>query len=1305
MSGKTCKHLWRAVLVKYSANFLAVLLAVSRVSGGVARAQLSGTGAISGTVQDTSGAVVPGAKVTATNVNTAVSTERVSTDAGDYNITPLIPGIYMVTVTAQGFEGFTQQNITVDALSTVSVNVKLTVGRESETVTVSSAPPMLSTTDATLGGVMDNEMYSNLPLMMGQGNNNDQRRSTDFEYLMPGVQANYTSNNSTDNSGIINGSGPKGGVSDIYIEGVDLPTADQVGDPRFTWTAISVDAVNQFQVQTAGYSAQYAGQGVENFSVKTGGNTIHGSLYEYLRNTVLDAWNFTNKVPTLNATGVLVPGGIKPKEIQNEFGLDLSGPIIKDKLFLFINYGQYRNQNGAVYSAQTIPTAAMLGMNVNGTQLGYADFTGYAAANPGYHVYDLSRQTNNCTGTATSPCTRPQFDGLKNGVPTFDVISGSRISQAAAYINQFYVPFEQLTDQGAYTGNINYGTPTGLSNWYDTNRLDYNESAKNQIALIVAFGRQASTGPNSSGTKQLGPPFNTSQSYHPDTNVDILKDTYTINPHVVNQAAFGFGRYSSVSVTPNDAPIYNAASLGLVNTPAGQASGGFPEINFSGGQDSPAKQAGYAWNSKINNTYTTTDNLQWQIGKHNFTFGGQFVDTQYNYYSALGPTGPMNYTFSSNQTAAFTSQSTATPGIGTALNGSTGSSVASYVLGAASSASVEDPFVPGLGTRWRDPSFWGQDDYKVNDKLTLNIGLRWDIFPPVQEAHNLFTFFNPRGVNSVTGNMGTLQFAGNGDPALYSNSRSPSPVFWRNIAPRLGLAYSVDPKTVIRASYDMAFARGNWTSGSQSGSPSTLGLTPTAAAPASLFTGYPAIYWDNTACTNGSANGVNCGFNGLVTAPTPPAGGTSLAEYGTGETAALGTKTAATMTYFDPYLGSRTPEFINWTVGLQRSITQNMVLTLSYVGSEGHFVAGGYNSPTQTNKLTENYAALAGYNVSSGTAVPCSGTSCTSPLLTQKATAANLALAAGLGFKVPNPYTNGQSYLASNSVYQYYVQYPQFSGMNNTTNFSGNTSFNALELSLNQRMAHGLDFMVNYTYSKSIDDVGTMRVYDNARLDRSLSATDEPQNLTATVVYQSPFGKGKMGGDNFLVRALASDWNLSGIGVYHSGYPLLFTGGGCAGSSILDQCMPNVVPGQGARINGSYGRPTGGITANGANKFSTVQHFNPAAFSVNVPGTASAQQVSVGQGPAAYIPGNAARSAADGVFGMGYYDVDMGLKRLFPIYQQWTLQVEADMSNVTNHTVWASPSGAVANSSYGLITGTANGYAPRHVQLAARVNW
>lgn len=1308
------------------------LLIIAVLTPFVAKAQMAGTGAISGTVTDTTGAVVGNATITATETTTNVKTVRTSTGAGDYSITPLTPGNYTVKVTATGFRTFVQENVTVDALTTVPLNVALAVGTAEQTITVTSAPPVLETTDATLGAVMDNQMYSSLPLLMGAGGNADQRRSTDFEYLMPGVQANYTSNNSTDNSGIINGSGPAGGVSEIYIDGVNLPEADQVGDPRFVWTAFGMDAVDQFQVQTSAYSAQYAGQGVENYTIKSGGNQIHGSVYEYIRNTVLDAWAINNKKPTL--TGAAVPlggkcssaaltastswcalGGEKATEIQNEYGVLLSGPIIKNKLFLSYNYGQYRDANGPSPQLQTAPTLAMMGYSSSGTAQGYADYTGFVAANPGYHVYDPATQTPNCTGTG---CTRAQFS--YNG--TNDQISSARFSQAAQYFNNFMLPYEKsgAINQTLYSNNITPGYATGLSNWYQSGRLDYDMNDKHQLSLIIAFGRQASTGPNSSGSANtLGPPFNDKQAYTPKTNVDIVKDTWTINAHLVNQASVSYGRYYSLSVTPEFAPIYSAASSGLTGDPtlpSGQAAGSFPEIQYSGGVDNTTSEATYAgWNVKSNNTYQAADNLQWEHGRHNLTFGGQAVEVQFNYVKETTFSGPMNYTFAAAQTGGFT-------GSGNALNSSTGISFASYMLGAVNTSSVTVG-VPGLGSRWLNPSFWVQDDFKVNPKLTLNLGLRWDIFPSIHEVHNLFTWIDTTGANNITGNLGTLEFAGSGSAPYYSGMRSPSSIWYKNIAPRVGAAYAIDSKTVIRASYDLAFARGDWTSGSQSGSPGTVGLAPSANASAGISNA-PQFYWDNTACTNGNADSVACGWTGSIAAPAPPVGGASLAEFATTENSVAGTSGGSTMTYFDSHLGARTPEYINWTFGFERQLTRNMSASVSYVGSEGHFISIANAVGSRNNELPESMAALAGYTLTASgasTQTACSGATCLFPVLGQKSTATNLGLAAADGFTPPNGY-NGATYVATNSVYQYYQPFPQFSGVSDGTSFVGNENWNALEVTVKERPTNGLNFMINYTYSKSIDDLGTFRVGDNDRLDRSISTTDEPQNLATTAVYQLPIGRGHWGGDNFAYRAIASDWSLSAIGIYHSGYPIAVTGStGCGGSGILKQCMPSIVTGQAGRTSLKYGKTASGqplsFDPNAANYpgLAANAYLNPGAFAVAAAGTAAqygtsvsseASQVTyVGNGPALYVPGNAPRVAALNMWGMGTYNVDMAVKRSFPIYHEWKLAFELDMTNITNHVIFASPSAAVNGGSYGEITAVAGNYTPREAQGSLRLNW
>ena len=1289
-----------------------------------ANAQMAGTGEIAGTVTDSTGAVIGGATVTATSVDQNVSTTRTTTGAGDYSITPLTPGEYTLTVTAKGFEKFVQEHVTVNALVTVAVNVKMSIGAAEQTVTVTTAPPVLETTDATLGAVMDNEMYTSLPLEMGAGGNADQRRATDFSYLMPGVSQSYVgSGNATDASPAVNGGNPSGGTSEIYIDGVNLPEADGIGDVRFTWTAFGVDAIDQFQVQTSGYSAQYAGQGVQNYSIKQGGNQIHGSLYEYFRNTDLDAWSFTAKAPfalgpsttactyTSTPSSTCAPGGIKTAEHMNEYGLVLSGPIIKNKLFLFFNYGGYRYAAGEKPSAQTLPTCQMMGYSQTCGTGTVADFSEKVAAatsvgggGGNYHIYDPGTQT--LTG---SNYVRTQFAN--------DQIPLSRISQAAKFIDNLLVQdgLESITSQTQYSNNIVTGWPVGLSNWYTSGRVDYSMNSKNQISAIIAFGRQSSTGTNSGGT--MPPPFNTSQSYAPQTTVDILKDTYTINSHTVNQFALAYGRYKSLSVTPDELSQYAASNSGLLNTPAGQASF-FPGIKWSGGISDPGTWADYTENLKVNNTYAVSDNLEWQHGKHNLTFGGQVVAVQFNYISTLSPSGPMTYTFANTQTQAFTT--------GTSLNSTSGDAFASYLLGAVSSSSVSVQ-VPELGSRWTDPSFWAQDDYKITPKLTINAGLRWDIWPAIHVAHDVFSWLNTTQTNSITGNLGTLAFAGgNASDGYHTGVRNPSSITYKNFAPRLGFAYAFDSRTVIRASYSVDYARGDWTSGSQSGSPSSLGLAPSATAAAGTVSA-PSFYWDGTACSTGNNDGVACGWTGSISAPsqtiptpTSPTGGTNLALFGTSETTALTNTGAQSPKFWDPYYGAKTPQYLNWTFGIERQLTRDMSISVSYVGSEGHYLNVSKAIGKKNGYIPEGMAALAGYNVTSGAAVACSGAGCTTPLLTQTSGTSssnpmvNTNLAIGLGYAPPNPYS-GNTYYYKNAVDGYYTNYPQYSGISDTTSFVGNENWNALEISIRQRPSHGLNWMLNYTYSKSIDDLGTFRVGDNTRLDRSISNGNQPQSLTATMVYQLPAGRGHMGGDNLIYRAIASDWTFSDIVSYHTGFPIMLTGSGCGGANILDQCMPNIVPGQPGRINGGWGSH---ITAapGSPNYFGSVQFLNPAAVTVNAAGTAAnygtsvnnstTQQTYVGNGPALYVPGNAPRGAALGMYSMGYYDWDLSLKRSFPVYREWKFSLDMDLVNVTNHTIWNAPNSGVSGSTeYGTLSTASAQPGPRALQLSARLSW
>ncbi len=327
-----------------------VLLLGVLIAAGAAMAQVTGGGSIQGTVSDPSGAVVPQAQIVATNVATGVETVRQTTTAGFYVITPLPAGEYTVKVTAPGFQTTTQEHVMVNALATVSLSLQLKVGSSSEQVTVTASPTMLHTDDATLGGSMENNVYTSLPLAM----NGVPRDPTQFVALIPGVAGMSTQVAGPTTESF---NGVRGG-NELYVEGIPLTFPSQQADTRNLALGVSVEAVDQFQAQTSGQKAMYSGQGMQNFVLKSGTDHFHGSVYEYFRNTDLDARGF-------------FPATV-PVEHQNEFGGTFGGPIKKGKIFFFGTYGGYyyndktytiyRNKTGAAPGAGDIISKVELSM-------------------------------------------------------------------------------------------------------------------------------------------------------------------------------------------------------------------------------------------------------------------------------------------------------------------------------------------------------------------------------------------------------------------------------------------------------------------------------------------------------------------------------------------------------------------------------------------------------------------------------------------------------------------------------------------------------------------------------------------------------------------------------------------------------------------------------------------------------------------------------------------------------------------------------------------------------------------------------
>ncbi len=304
-------------------------------------AQIGGNGTIQGTITDPRGAVVPGATVVAENVATGVKTTKETNEAGLYVINALPPGEYKILVSLSGFQSLIQEKVIVDALSTVGVNLTLQLGNVTETITVSEAPAQLNTSDARLGTTIRNELYTNLPLAMGtavagSGIGQGPRNPGAFIYLLPGV----TEGNRW---GQINGA--QGFSKDVFIEGVPITDPIQQGEGRTISLSVSVEAVEQFQVETSGTGVEFNGQGAENYTIKSGKNEFHGSGFEYLRNTVLNARGFFPAV--------------RPVEHQNEFGFTIGGPIVKKKLFFFFSYDGWRYRVTSPTQFASVPTLNM----------------------------------------------------------------------------------------------------------------------------------------------------------------------------------------------------------------------------------------------------------------------------------------------------------------------------------------------------------------------------------------------------------------------------------------------------------------------------------------------------------------------------------------------------------------------------------------------------------------------------------------------------------------------------------------------------------------------------------------------------------------------------------------------------------------------------------------------------------------------------------------------------------------------------------------------------------------------------------
>ena len=1223
-----------------------IFLAVTLFQTSRIHAQALGTGTIQGTVQDQSGAVVSGATVTATNIGTNEKAVEKTSSSGAYTLPNLQPGDYRVDVVASGFAQFEEQ-IHVEQLSQVGLNINLKVGASSEKVTITAdEQPALNTVNGQVEDVIPAETYDDLPVGMGGGT----KSPIAYITLTPGVTGNGTSAFDNTNNFVFNGG--IDGSSQLYVNGMPLPSSEYSGGWENLGSVNTVD-IDSFTTMTSGVPAYYDGQGIANMLYKTGTNQIHADIFENNRNTVFDAAPYF----ATNHRGI---------EHQNEYGIGGGGPFWRDRAWGFGSYDFYKTTSTSSPFFVTIPTTAEQG----------GDFSG------GYQpIYDPA--TTTCSGGV---CTRTQFPGNK--------IDSSRFSNAAKILEGAGLP--QIT--GPLTANYGGVSPSGSHQWTEMGKADVKLTEKNRISVLIQYDRSGAL----ATVQPIPEPYGSNRPGASSEWMGQLNDTQVVSPTLLNIFALGFTRNNSNNVNPSQGTDWTTKA-GITGLPDGSdMQGQFPGINFSGGNATPYPWGGAAPFAEISYADVIQDNVQWIKNNHAFTFGGQLI-WEYEQLQQPAIWNGGGITFTSSETGQFNE------GSGSEINGQTGDPYASYLLGLVDSAAIGDNTVQTTGGRWQNYALYAQDDWKINRKLTLNLGLRYIIPKPFTEAHDRWSDFNPNRINPITGTPGVVQFGGFGsDASCFCHTDAQT--HYLTFGPRAGFAYTLNDKTVVRASFAMVHFNSGLLggNGTQQG-PGVLGFSSDPAFSSADGGIEPAFILDN-----GFQNPVTYpGTTGNTTYTIPPFFSSTL---NTGYTTVAGHQgNQGGYEYDRPATGARSAYTEEWNLTIERQLPAAMVLNLTYAGTSSHFDGMNGGVGIYSNQVQPGIYQLPGMGA----------------LLNQQ-------------FDAIDP-TTEQTYLAdaqaiypgaklpfanfSGTIGQMLRPFPQFSpfgpvwnGDPDSNSTLGTNSYNALQATVTRNMKGGLYLFATYAWSKEMDEAGaTVQFFEqNARsaydwnLERSPGLADTPQSYSFAEVYELPIGKGKLlNVQNDVANSIIGGWKLAGAEQYSQGNPF---------NPVTGNCTPNQYGGTLAAINpgvqaGCYDDYNPAFTGNvkikkmGTGNPKTDAYFDYHAFAYESSEgeAASAHQI------APYSFGNVPRTLPfSSMHGEFYKNENVSLTKTFPFPfffgENAQFIFRADAIDVFNRSIYYfAPGGgsmnaaAGGNGSFGHISAQQN--SPRFLQFEGHIRF
>jgi hypothetical protein len=1195
---------------------LALYLLAAAVCSPPVMAQTS-YGSITGTVTDQSGAAVADVLVTLTNLGTTEKRTQTTGADGLYIFVNLNPGRYRIDAEKAGFKKVTNPEVIVEVGQTARVDLTMPVGEKTEVIEVTGEIPLLQPDTSSIGQVVEERKANELPL--------NGRNVFNLVSLAPSVVPQGSAGGTPVGVnpfgwGNYQVNGSFGNESAEYLDGQPL----NIGYINLPVVIPTQDSIQEFKVQTSNLGADWGkfSGGVINLSTKSGTNGLHGEAYEYLRNKVLNANDFF-----LNGAGLP-----RPPFTQNQFGANAGGPLViphvydgRDKTFWFFSWEAFRLRVGTAFTT-TVPTPDERAGNFS------------AISTP---IMDP------CGGTVTTPVACPTYTGAATPFAANTIPTNRLNPTSLALLQYFPMPNAAgtVSADGQVVNNFVTATSGGGNQNQVVGRLDQNIGTNQHIFFRYTYWNVLDLPVDPLGTGLCAD--RCAEKYN--STAPALGYTYTLTPTTI------IGINTSLSRFAYDrSPKNSGFDLTTIGWPA-QYNAAIPS-----GARTPPTPCVFNFADNImctqGQSFITDRNTQWNFGPNITLIRGHHT-VKLGFQLEIGRD---NYAQTNVGSGAFAF-------CGSGLSCFTGFSFADFLLGYADNPSnVENHFfgqavVPALvAAQQIYRGFYLDDTYRVTNKLTLNLGLRYELQGPWSERFNRQSYFDTTaqswladpsvsaGLTNVPGLPGLK-----GDVFLVDPSkRTNVPLAKDNVAPRVGFAYSWDNKTVIRGGYGI-FWIPNYVS---------FGLNPNNDPVNDATTSY-------TGTINGTVpfNTINTPFIPEVVPPV----GRSLGTLGTQQYVTQVVQNVTIADYNDHPYGY----VQQWNLNVQRTLPGNFFVSAAYVGSKGTHLP---LYSTQIDQIGDNYLGQAATQCAAQVAATGARCDATGVTLLQS---------------IPNPFydaTTGTSYALSGpttTVGQLSRPYPQYTGVSLAGQGDYDSSYNSLQLTVERRFASAGSLLVAYTNSKLISDADTLTnwleasngsIQDNYNLrgERSLSSQDVPQRLVISYVLDLPFGHGKryLSDASGFVDKVVGGWGIDGVTIFQKGFPLALSNGNPNYTTLFGGgSRPDYVPG----CNKS--------APSGVNKLN--EWFNTACF----------------VSPPDFVFGTESRTDPTlRASGVNNWDFALFKRTMFGPDNRLGLEFRSEFFNLFNRTQFAPPNTSVGSSNFGVVTSTGAGTNPRLVQFGLK---